>query len=243
MAIIVTINYDHCHILGNTLKQILSEKAGILHTNCTLGASKEIDKEGYLASLVDKLGITWWEPQGTIPIITNLTYPSINAYLAVTALDKLFNLKSLLEMKEIIKVLKTHQPMARFEKFTWQTHTIILDVAHNPESVANLMQKLQTQSYNLVNALFCVKDTKDFMEILKISKPYIHKWLLPLNEEFGPIAKVLKPHLNAIFVPLDIKLILQDLPDNSTLVVFGTFPLVANVRTQIINEINFVNKG
>lgn len=144
VSVITSIAKDHAEFLGNSIEEITREKAGIIKPN--------------------------------IPVVIGPTVPS--PYLPKEAEVHQVNSKFLdyeeenrAVAKEVVKVLGISEnrgieavPFCRFEKILQGKTTYILDVAHNPQALTRLFQKLPKR----VPVIVSLSKNKELTECLAV---------------------------------------------------------------------------
>ncbi len=198
IAIITSIGIDHVQWLGDNREDIGREKAGIFRPEQTAFCADldpptsiiEVAKEqGTKLSLANHQfgwrcdGSTWhwWMKSAAGRVIERsvpkprLPQPSVAAALATLAsLDKLPAPDQLQER------LPSAQLPGRFQRLTLHGRTLVLDVAHNPQSVELLVQNLKAEGWKTKPmAIFAALKDKDIGSILHIMAPIIERWRLP----------------------------------------------------------------
>ena len=150
LSIITTISKDHCAILGDTLEEIATEKAGIIKHQvpvligslpvCASGVVEKIAEErDTLVSVIDE------SKHESFPS-TNLkgSYQRQNAAIALRASEMLEN--EITVKKELcIEALKKVRMLGRWQ-IIYGSPTIILDACHNSDGAACLEENLETLS-------------------------------------------------------------------------------------------------
>lgn len=194
LSVITTIGYDHMHVLGETLEEIASEKAGIIKSGVpvitgvsqqealavigetakkkqakvyTLG--KEFSAE-YAQSATDGETFTFEGPFGCMEhlrITMKGMHQVQNAALAVMTVYYLKTYQSFLVEEESIRQgLKKAFWLGRFEQLS-NSPLIVVDGAHNPEGIASLVQTVQSHfSDKRVTILFSALGDKKIDEMV-----------------------------------------------------------------------------
>ncbi len=200
LSIITNIGYDHQHILGNTLAEIATQKAGIIKENVpvvigeTLPETKQIfidtaNKKNAEIFLAEDLFVTQF-----INTAENILECTIHEIM--TCKNKIFKigLTGLYQAKNICTVLESVEQLnniginiseialqnglLQVKEITglrgrWdilqQNPTIIADVAHNKDGIAQVLFQLKTTYHNahIHFVLGFVKD-KDVAEVLSL---------------------------------------------------------------------------
>jgi dihydrofolate synthase / folylpolyglutamate synthase len=195
-AVITSIDLDHMEFLGSDREQIGAEKAGILRTGCpavvsdpavprsVLDRAREIDarlwcfgREFNYAG--DKQQWNWAGPGRRF---SGLGYP------ALRGANQLVNASGVLA---VIEVLRDRLPVGvqairnglamvdlpgRFQIVPGQP-ALVLDVAHNPHSVAALAENLDAMGfYPTTHAVFGAMADKDLVTMLERMHPVVDRW-------------------------------------------------------------------
>lgn len=188
VSIINSIGYDHMHLLGNTLEEIASNKAGIIKENSRtvfveqenevndviLNKCKEKNNELHLIKIDDIKNYSFDEEYQKIDykdykeILINLKGEK-QIYNASLCLETINILRQNYKISEeaIREGLKTVVHHARFEKLL-DNPLIIYDGAHNEPAIKNLKKSIQMY-YKDKEKVFIVSilNTKDYKTILK----------------------------------------------------------------------------
>ncbi len=187
-SVITSISLEHTNILGDTIEQIASEKAGIIkpgikvftgilfpgaeaviekkceELNCELFDIEDytIKRENYIELYTEELNIDRLDS----PL--RGYYQKYNAALAVLCLNKtldIFNLTTI--QKGILNVVKNSGLQGRYEIIS-ESPKIILDSAHNPESIKHFTEEFKKEKkYQKRILLFTALRDKAIEEMLK----------------------------------------------------------------------------
>jgi dihydrofolate synthase/folylpolyglutamate synthase len=207
LSVITNIGFDHMAILGNTLEQIASEKAGIIKQNTpvVIGKRDQETDNVFIKTAASKnaelvFAEDLYEPEtvalnrGSISvslvrkkdllkkiISTPLAglYQLENIRTVLTAIDMLKNLTIHLDDRTIKSgiqnVIQNTGLQGRWEMIS-QSPMIILDVAHNPAGIQQLVEQLKRTTYHKLYVILGVSKDKDAEAILN---------LLPKNAVYG----------------------------------------------------------
>jgi dihydrofolate synthase/folylpolyglutamate synthase len=203
---IVTIDFDHQHILGDSLAKIASEKAGIIKPgtpNVTGALSKEAlqvvnrkaqgnihfmygrDFDSRQLSGSDVNRFEYWGKNFPIsPSVTfefNSPLPGIHQghNMAVAAtLGLLVGITPENCKKGIENVFWP----ARLESLSAGGREFVLDSAHNPAGIRAFIAFLKSRGHQHIDLTFGVLDTKNWQEMIAQLKPYVGCWRLLLPE-------------------------------------------------------------
>jgi dihydrofolate synthase/folylpolyglutamate synthase len=194
VCIITNIDYEHTDILGNSLSSIAKEKGGIIKNGAfviTSETKKEVlhilekickEKNAKLFKIQKEFEITKIESDSEknifnieskfysykkliVPLIGE--HQIINASMAIAAvksLDKNIDKKSIQE-----GLVKTHWP-GRLEIIS-RKPLIVMDAAHNPAAMRQLVNSLKLFNYKRMILVFGVMKDKDIKKIMKIIAP------------------------------------------------------------------------
>ncbi|MBR9691187.1 bifunctional folylpolyglutamate synthase/dihydrofolate synthase [Candidatus Woesearchaeota archaeon] len=163
LSVITNVSLDHKEILGNTVRKIAKEKAGIIKTvpvitsaaNPALDVIRQTCKKNHAKLIIAK--------KRTLKTNLKGAYQQINASTAYAALKQLKIPES-----KIRSGLKKVQWHGRFE---FLKNNILIDAAHNQDGIAALVKSIKQLKYkNLILILGLMQD-KDAKAIIKTLKP------------------------------------------------------------------------
>lgn len=146
ISVITSIGYDHCQYLGDTLEQIAKEKAGIIKKGVPLVVGPTVP----LAHMPQ--GTEIYQVSGTFA-----NYELENQAIAAKVLDLLG-----ISCGEAIKSV----PPCRFEKLIYREQTYILDVAHNPQGLERLLERVEQRNPLVVCGMSQGKDLKASLAVI-----------------------------------------------------------------------------
>lgn len=198
VAAVSMIGYDHTEILGKTLEEIAKQKAGIfkpgvpaltidqapnvlevlrqtaLEVGCPLSVvGKDIDYT-FRAEFVAGVGplmranlVTERNDYDHVTVPLKGEHQALNCGLALAILDKLTERGFTCPPELVSKGLERTSLAGRFEVAV-KSPRVVLDGAHNPESMAALMKTLSTQmQYDSLVVVFGCAADKDYATMLK----------------------------------------------------------------------------
>jgi dihydrofolate synthase/folylpolyglutamate synthase len=198
VAVITTVDLDHQAYLGNDRESIGFEKAGIMRAGrpCILGEKDPPSSvlrhayengvyciRAYSDYLIDRLESHWvWREPG---FSLDLPYPQLqapaqiqNAACAIAALRA-----SSLTVPDAAWVAGVAEARITGRLQCWRTDPeVILDVAHNPQSVAQLEDWLQINPKPTVAVFSALKD-KDIAGMVARLAPFIGFWHVAVLSE------------------------------------------------------------
>ncbi len=195
-AIITSIDLDHMELLGNTRELIGFEKAGIMRPGKPVVVSDPvppqsvIDHAAKVGADLWKFGTDFnfsgdkqqWGWAGRGRRYAGLAYPALrganqlmNASGVLAALTALRDLLPVTAQAVRVGLSMVELP-GRFQIIPGQP-TLVLDVAHNPHSVAALAENLDAMGfYPCTHAVFGAMADKDLGPMLARVGPLIDKW-------------------------------------------------------------------
>jgi len=256
VSVITSISYDHQRLLGNTLKEIASEKFEIVKEGNTVianlsdtGLQKQLQEKcdsknaelllhsrdfavqdgnytGHFKSQKRKLNQIEKIAIGDIQW-TNIAL-ALSAYFAfIQRTNRSENTTSAL------KAIKEFSPRGRFEKVS-DSPLVYLDVAHNEDSFANLLQNVETTFQGKKKVLLAAFSAdKEWQPFIKNALDVFDVFLLcRYAYERSETAENLQTFVDTLRSNKDIryfqsiqtaKAVIPSLGDNSATVVCGSF--------------------
>ncbi len=195
LSVITNIGYDHMALLGNTLEQIASEKAGIIKQNipvvigethpatqkvftdkaAALNAPIVFADQQYALVSADKIenGMQYCFHDNRCYTLDLMgQYQSSNLRTVLSAMDQLkrigWRIEPAIVQEGLRSVKKTTGLQGRWEVVRDQP-TVIYDVAHNKEGITAVLEQLKSQykTYEMHFVLGFVQD-KDVASVLKL---------------------------------------------------------------------------
>lgn len=195
-AILTSIDLDHTELLGSTREAIGFEKAGILRAGKPAVVSDPVppqsvlDHAAHLGADLWRLGVDFnfsgdqqqWGWAGRGRRYSGLAYPALRgANQLVNAAGVLAALQALRERipvtaQAVRNGLALVELPGRFQIVPGQP-TLVLDVAHNPHSVAALTANLDAMGFHpRTHAVFGAMADKDLAPMLTRIRPLIDRW-------------------------------------------------------------------
>ena len=195
-AIITSIDLDHMELLGNTRELIGFEKAGIMRLGKPVVVSDPVPPQSVLDHAATVGADLWkfgtdfnfsgdkqpWGWAGRGRRYSGLAYPALrganqlmNASGVLAALTALRDLLPVTAQAVRVGLSMVELP-GRFQIIPGQP-TLVLDVAHNPHSVAALAENLDAMGfYPCTHAVFGAMADKDLAPMLARVGPMMDKW-------------------------------------------------------------------
>ncbi len=182
ISVFGSIGFDHTAILGNTLEEIASQKAGIIKDNSNtvifeqpaIPVIKEVcDNKKSKLHIIENKEITNYSFDSSYQYFDYLDFKNLcinlkgkkqieNACIAIECSNILEENGFKIKKETIYEALKTVTHSARFEELS-KTPRIIFDGAHNENAIHNFIET--------VNALF-PKENKTFLVSIITTKDY-----------------------------------------------------------------------
>jgi dihydrofolate synthase/folylpolyglutamate synthase len=198
ICVLNTIGLDHVKILGNDLRQIAWQKAGIIKPKnkvFALEQSNEINKVFEQEATENKAKINWLNKNNINFIKPDITqnnfnfkdsnfdikniklslignFQAYNCGLGLKVLNEvLMREKSLLDQKSLKKSLKKIKLPARFEIRKKDAKTFVLDGAHNPQKIEALIKSFNQKFDPKKSLVICgLSKSKDVGAIINFLK-------------------------------------------------------------------------
>lgn len=196
VAVITSISLDHCDWLGNTRELIAIEKAGIFR-NGQIIVCGDPHPPGVLRVMAEQLGAQWYGRdqdfyvEETQPQCSLLPDNVATAIMVVRAFYLPVSAVALKNGVQQVQLAGRQQIM--------QTHPlVVVDVAHNEDSVRRLVSFLKQQSCPAFIAVFSALKTKDVHSMVVQMKGLVRQWhIAPIQHtsamSVDAIAAMLEP--------------------------------------------------
>jgi len=161
ISVITNIGLEHRDVLGNTIKDIAKEKAGIIKSNTTVITSAK----GKALSVIEKVAekknsrLVTAKKLKDVELRLKGEYQKENASTAFAVLKELGINKGI-----ILRGLKKAYWPGRFE---FIKKNILLDCAHNPDGVKALVKSIKELDYNNLIVILSVMKDKNIISISK----------------------------------------------------------------------------
>lgn len=255
ISVITTIDLDHQDWLGTDRESIAREKAGVFRS-AKIAVSGEIQPPSNIARVAAEKGATLlqlgqqfhyaatatsWQWQGVSQQYQHLVLPLVpiqNVATSLAVLEQLNKLPSTELLQQVLQQLSLPGRMQRLQ----QSPTVMVDVAHNPQSatyLASQLQRLKPRHTKVVALVGMLKD-KDIAHSLLPLTAYVDEWhLVTLLGTRGADSALLMqalqentPHPSAqqhAAIEEAYPKILSTLKQDDLLVVFGSFVTVSAV--------------
>jgi dihydrofolate synthase/folylpolyglutamate synthase len=154
LSVITSVGLDHCELLGENLDEIAREKAGIIKPKVPIVIGPSVP-HSIIEPIAKSFGAPLTQVQGVFP-----HYGLENQAVAKAALEQI----------SISTPPPDIEPPCRFERFYFEKRTVILDVAHNPQGIEKLIERLKftfpDQPYHFILAMSANKDISTCAKLL-----------------------------------------------------------------------------
>lgn len=253
VAVVTNVALDHIDWLGDTREKIAFEKAAIFDSSKkSICGDPEppqnlLEKSNYCYQRDYNLQLSAnsWEFFGIKQHYQSLPLPHLKPQNVATALIVIELLDLPVEKSAIIEGVKT-KLAGRYERYAGNP-TVILDVAHNPQSCAYLAERFAQETVRgKRHAVVAMLADKNIAESLKSLIPLIDHWWVSGLEEFprGASSEKLAMHLpvgkfnTAVNVKTALIKAMESVEPEDSIVVFGSFHTVAGAK-EILKERDF----
>ena len=258
ISVITNIGMDHEDILGNDLESIAYEKAGIMRQSgvTVVGFSDaQISIINRSLELENKLftykSDYWFEPKSNHWLFNNndsnlfrLDYPSLKGNIQLnncaTAIQTLTLLREItLDEKTINEAIKKTKILGRFDEINFAGKKVILDIAHNPQSVSFLKENLKKYYPNSeFIAVFSALEDKNVCSMIEELNGTINQWnISEINNERKTdiqdieiaLKRAKQKYKTYKNVTQSFNNAISDTDAKSVVVVFGSFYMVEEI--------------
>jgi dihydrofolate synthase/folylpolyglutamate synthase len=239
ISVITNIGMDHMKFLGNTLKEIALEKAGIIKENTTVVIGKTQDelKEIFTDIAKEKKAKIFFADENKNNTIE--LYPAYQIENLQTALKTLELLSYSISRKIIQKSIdKLQENTGLFARMTHinRNPTIILDVSHNEDGIKATLNALILNPKGKLIVLLGSSNDKDINLHLNLFPDKANIYLCAFNnersrkfEEYQNL-KTRNPKIIEVFTDINLAItkLKKLLSKEDTLLVIGSFFLIAD---------------
>lgn len=197
LSVITNISYDHQNLLGNTLAEIASEKAGIIKPNIPviIGRKKEETNEVFIKKAKDSTAEIFFADDVVkdIKVVNTPNYLIVDADVNGKHQNICCDLNSVYQSENIKTVLAALPIIEQqFSKITdkaiqigfsnvkkntqlqgrWQTleknPKVVADVGHNEDGILRMKEQLQFEKYDKLHIVYGAVKDKDIDKILTL---------------------------------------------------------------------------
>ncbi len=263
LSILVSVDYDHQALLGNSLEKIALEKAGIFRKNGTaiigeLSEEPRIAISQYIQNNTIKSicyksnfeikenadGNNYFQSTNgdnflVSPILKG-NHQIVNTAIAIAACRSLE-----IDIDSCAKGVSNVFWPGRLETLNYNDSEILLDCGHNPAGINSLISYFKSRSIFGVSLGFGVLSSKNWQEMVDILIPYVKDWnLLTSPTESAVASSTLEEYLHSKGISAknydkNYLLFLQEVCRNKAnlQVITGSIYLVGAIRGMITEEI------
>ena len=213
LSIITNIGLDHTGILGETLSEIASEKAGIIKPNVPviIGESSTEIQAVFIQKAVETNSKIHFAEEFIFPNYDSDLkgiYQEKNKRTVLTAIEMLnkqgFEISQNAIQSGLKNVISNTGLRGRWE-ILQENPTIIADTAHNPHGLAEIQKQLSQTNYENLHLVLGFVNDKDVLSILeffpKDAQYYFCQPDVPRKLELDELKKMIPQNLKAEFIP------------------------------------------
>ena len=239
ISIITNIGMDHMKFLGNTLKEIALEKAGIIKENTTvvIGKTQNEIKELFTDIAKEKKAkIFFADENKNNPIELYPSYQIENLQTSLKTLELLsYSISQKIIQKSIDKLQENTGLFARMTNIN-RNPDIILDVSHNEDGIKATLNALIINPKGKLLVLLGCSNDKDINLHLNLFPENTAIYLCAFNNERSrkfeeyQILKIQNPKIKEVFADINLAItkLKKLLSKEDTLLVIGSFFLIAD---------------
>lgn len=220
ISAITNIGYDHQFMLGNTLQEIASHKAGIIKENqifLTTETNQEILSLFNTVCDTKQTVMKVVEPLTMYSLSNKASYQKNNAALALAIAKECI----LIDARKVQSALHHFSWPGRFEQFG----KVYLDGAHNIDGIKELVQTIKENKFENVGIIFSALQDKDVDEMLALLKEY-SLWQASFDDERFLMSKGID-FKKALFLASQQK---------DTIIVTGSLHFISAVRKYLVDK-------
>jgi len=176
ISVITNIGFDHMQFLGNSLKEIAFEKAGIIKPGIpiVIGETQKETTDVFL-EIADKNKSTICFADKEIKQLFESdlkgNYQDKNIKTVVQTIGELnkqgYNIREEHIKNGLLKVVANTGLMGRWQVLQ-ENPKVVCDTAHNKEGLGCIVKQLKKEEYNRIHIVFGVVNDKDLYAILSI---------------------------------------------------------------------------
>ena len=173
VSVITNIGYDHTQFLGDTLKEIASEKAGIIKNNTPVVIGEDQDEvmDVFLKKASEMNADIYWSSDKKYDYVTDLlgSYQKKNIKTALQTLKVLkgFTILETHIREGLLHVIKNTNFKGRWQILK-EIPKVICDTAHNKEGLQIVLDQLANQSFKNLHIVLGVVNDKMLEELLPL---------------------------------------------------------------------------
>jgi dihydrofolate synthase/folylpolyglutamate synthase len=198
ISLITNIGLDHKEFLGDSLREIANEKAGIIKNSVPVVIS-EFHKETYpvFENKAQKIGTKIYLAENIKKFKTDLSgdfqNKNINGVVKVISLLKQLNISNQNIQKGLLNIKTNTGLIGRFQILS-DSPKIICDVGHNLEAFQEILANLNSLRFDNLKLVLGFVNGKDFEKIIDILPKNAQYFFCKPNIERGLSIKNLADH-------------------------------------------------
>ncbi|MFH1749949.1 MAG: Mur ligase family protein [bacterium] len=159
VAVITNVDYDHMHLLGNTLTKIATDKSGIIKPGCVFWTA---EKRPHILKIFEKICQDKKVKFNKIDTRQFINYQDLNKEL-VRNIAREVNISETI----IDKGINNTKPLpCRFEKVQTKPQ-IILDGAHNRSKIKSTIDNVKKLKYRKLFCIVAFAENKKLQDVLE----------------------------------------------------------------------------
>ncbi len=172
LTIITNIGLDHTNLLGNTLEEIATEKAGIIKKNTPIIIGRKQKETNTIFQNIAKeknAHLMYSEPQQNYTTDLKGEYQKENINTTITAIEQLQEQGWLINSSNIeqglLKIVANTKLLGRWQTLSKIPH-IICDTGHNEDGIKQISKQLKNTKYEQLHFVFGTVNDKNLDSIL-----------------------------------------------------------------------------
>lgn len=175
VSIITNISLDHTNILGNSIKEIAYQKAGIIKKNTPVVVGQYTDEtKNVFTQVAHEKNAKIYFASDCIekPLVSDLkgNYQEYNIKCAMQSIDVLrdfFTISETAEKEGFLNVVKNTNLKGRWQQMS-QNPLIIADTAHNKDGLLQTMKQVKALDFKNLFIVFGVLNDKNLEDIVAL---------------------------------------------------------------------------
>jgi len=172
LSIITNIGFDHTNLLGNTLEEIATEKAGIIKKNTPIIIGRKQKETNTIFQNIAKeknAHLMYSESQQNYATDLKGKYQKENINTTITAIEQLqeqgWAINSSNIEQGLLKIVANTQLLGRWQTLSEIPH-IICDTGHNEDGIRQISKQLKNTKYEQLHFVFGTVNDKNLDSIL-----------------------------------------------------------------------------
>ena len=172
LTIITNVGFDHTNLLGNTLEEIATEKAGIIKKNTPIIIGRKQKETNTIFQNIAKeknAHLMYSEPQQNYATDLKGEYQKENINTTITAIEELqeqgWAINSSNIVQGLLKIVANTQLLGRWQTLSKIPH-IICDTGHNEDGIRQISKQLKNTKYEQLHFVFGTVNDKNLDSIL-----------------------------------------------------------------------------